>query len=188
MKETLRAGPPPWLHVEVLAKSREFDVADAYVYAEAWAGGIRFYAAGFAEDDGAWDHEEWATYFSLEEAVCLCNTLATGKDTHFDEEAWGRVYKRVFSLDSHTRSEEKDLARQEIWFYPMTERRMVFRMVVGPLVVVLRELCEWAQEQLVHVDEDKQGAQRRLLRRGIELLEVARRRIGVDCGGASVLE
>ncbi|HRI70527.1 MAG TPA: hypothetical protein PK156_40120 [Polyangium sp.] len=178
VKETLRAGPPPWLHVEVLAKSREFDVADAHVYAEAWAGGIRFFSRGFAEDDAAWDHEEWATYFSLEEAVCLCNTLATGKDTHFAEEAWGRVYERVFSLDSHTRSEEKDPARQEIWFYPMTERRMVFRMVVGPLVGVMRELCEWAQEQLEHVDEDKQGAQRRLLRRGIELLEVARRRIG----------
>jgi hypothetical protein len=173
----MREGAPPWLHADVLAKSRELEVADAHVHAEMWAGGIRFFARGFAEDDAAWDHEAWETYFSLEEAVCLCNTLATGKDTQFEEAAWGRVYQRVFSLDSHTGSEEKNPARQEIWFYPMNERRIVFRMVVGPLVPALHDLFSWAQHELGQIDEAEQGAQSRLLRRGIELLQVARRRI-----------
>jgi len=173
----MRDGPPPWLHAPVLAKSASHQVADARVHAEIWSGGIRFFAEGYAEDDAAWEHESWSTYFPLEEAVCLCNTLATGKDTHFEEEAWGRVYRRVFSLDSHISEARADPARQQVWFYPMTERRLVFRMVVGPLVPALLELFSWAQHELSKVEREVPGAQSRLLRRGMLLLEQATRRL-----------
>lgn len=172
-----RDGPPPWLHPPAVAESPSHQVDDARVHAEIWSGGIRLFAEGYAEDDAAWDHEPWSTYFSLEEAVCLCNTLACGKDTHFEEEAWGRMYRRVFSLDSHTSEVQADPARQQIWFYPMTERRLVFRMVVGPLIPALSELFYWTQHELSKVDPEVQGAQSRLLRRGLSLLDEAARRI-----------
>jgi len=176
----MRDGPPLWLHPPALAKSASHLVEDAEVHAEVWSGGIRLFAEGYAEDDAAWDHESWSTYFSLEEAVCLCNTLATGKDTHFEEEAWGRIYRRVFSLDSHISEVQADPARQQVWFYPMTERRLVFRMTVGPLVPALSALLDWAWPEVFKMEAEVQGAQNRLLRRGISLLEEAARRIG--CG------
>jgi hypothetical protein len=173
----MREGPPLWLNPPALAKSAVVPVDDGGVSAEIWAEGIRIFAEGYAEDDSAYDYEASGTYFSLEEAVCLCNTLATGKDTRFEEEAWGRIYTRVFSLDSHTTVKTPHPQRQQIWFYPMNERRLVLRFVVGPLVPALREILQWAEHEAPQVQLQAQGAQNRLLRRALQLLEQATRRI-----------
>lgn len=176
----MRDGPPPWLHPPALVTSDSYPVDDGHIRAEIWAGGIRFFADGFAEDDGAWDHEAWSTYMSLAEAVCLCNTLALAKDTHFDEEAWGRVYRRVFSLDSHTGDVETNPQKQFVWFYPMTERRLVFRLLVGPLVPALSELMSWALGEVDLVQAEDRATQRRLIHRAMTLLEEAGHRVRMD--------
>lgn len=174
----MRDGPPAWLHAKALATSAPQQVDDARVHAERWNAGIRLCAAGDAEDDAAWTHEAWSICFSLAEAVCLCNTLATSQDSSFEEAAWGRVYRRVFSLDSYTASREADPYLQHVWFYPMTERRLVFRLRVGPLVSALSALLGWARQEVPHLRPDAQESQDRLLVRGISLLRDAARRVG----------
>ncbi len=173
----MRDGPPPWVHAPALSTSAIHAVDDARIHAEIWSEGIRFLAEGHAEDDAAWLDETWNIGFSLEEAVCLCNTLATGRDTSHEEEAWKRVYQRVFSLDSHTSTVQSNPALQQIWFYPMTERRMVFRMQVGPLITALTALMQWARGELPLINENRRGSQTRQLRRCQELLEPAARRM-----------
>lgn len=173
----MNPGPPLWLHPPAIVTSASHNVDDARVHLEIWAAGMRIHAAGYAEDDAAWIHEPWTTCFPLESAICLCNTLATGKDTHHEQQAWGRVYRTIYSLDSHTSQTESDPARQEVWFYPMTERRTAFRMVVGPLVSTLTLLFQWAYGEAPAMQADVQGAQRHLLHRGLSLLDDAARRI-----------
>lgn len=179
----MRDGPPLWVTSPALVTSARYEVDDASLWVDIWNGGFRFQARGQAEDDAAYEYETWTIGFGLPEAVCLCNTLATGKDTSFDEEAWTRVYKRVFSLDSHTRDVEQDPCRQWVWFYPMTEKRLVFRMRVGPLVPALYALMCWGQSELLRMDLEYRGAQGRLLRRGSTLLEDAASRIGISLRG-----
>lgn len=48
-----------------------------------------------------------ARLHALEQVIAWCRTLATGEDHTIHEEAWGRVYRSTFSLDSHIRSEEQ---------------------------------------------------------------------------------
>lgn len=174
----MREGPPPWLHPQTLAKSPQYEAGDSKVIAEIWAEGIRILAEGYQEDDAEYDCESATTYFSLEECVCLCNTLATGKDTRFVEEAWGRVYERVFSVDAPGSAAELDPRRQNIWFYPMNERRMTFRLPVRPLIPALQEMLQWAEHEAPRVQATVQGAQNRQLRRALELLGNAKRRVG----------
>lgn len=174
----MREGPPLWLDPPALAQSAAYDVDDGRIHANVWTGGVRIVAEGYAEDDAAWICEPWQTVLPLESAMCLCNTLATGKDTAYEEEAWGRVYRRVYSFDSHTSDVETHPAARSLWFYPMNERRVVFRLRGYSLVPALMALLQWAEPALTHVDVSKQGAQRRLITRGLGLLDAALRRMG----------
>jgi len=173
----MRDGPPPWLDPPALATAAPRDVGDASVHAEIWDAGVRLHVEGRAEDDAAWDDEPWSTNLCLEAVVCLCETLSTGQDATFEEEAWGRTYRRVFSFDSHTSRVEPDPAAREVWFYPMNERRLALRVAAGPLIPALTALFRWARWELCRMEPAAQRRQAELLARGLSLLGEAGRRI-----------
>jgi hypothetical protein len=182
----VRNGPPAWLEAPALATAASRDAGDASLYAEIWEAGVRLHLEGQAEEDAGWYADEtWGEYLRLEEVVCLCETLATGRDARFEEEAWGRTYRRVFSFDSHTGRVEPDPAAQQVWFYPMTERRLCMRVAAGPLIRALTALLRWARWEIGRMSPSAQRSQAELLARGLLLLRKARHRTSPRRRGAA---
>jgi hypothetical protein len=103
-------------------------------------------------DDAEWQFERCQGRYSLDAVIAWCRTLAAGARHEMSEEAWGRVYRTIFSLDSHIGEEAQDPTRQFVWFYPMTEARLALGIEVGSSIPALRACLAWARDHL-HVVE-----------------------------------
>lgn len=166
-----------------MASAETILAADASVGAEIWAGGVRLYIHGYAEQDRSPDHEPMSCWLPLAKLRCLCTTLATGQDTVFMEPASDRADGSVFSFDSHTDSHTRgidpDRAIPKLWFYPMNERRQVLRVAAIPLIAALLMQLEWSHDHLSRIAPEAVPSNMPLVIECQDLLTAAARRMRV---------
>lgn len=96
------------------------------------------------EDDACYLREEWDRGFEVPGLLALAQTLADGSDHAFEVVRGDRHYRTTFSFD-HPGSDQvpADPAAQLLWFYPMTESRMIQRARARELVPGLTSSVEW---------------------------------------------
>lgn len=139
------AGAPAWTRAPSLAQSPEARAGDASLWAERWSGGRRLRIRGVREDDAAWAEDSHERLLCSEQIDAVLACLETGADTQHTVEAWGRSWRSTYSL-----APPSDLwaAGEFLWFYPMSESRMVLRVEAEPLRRALEDqLLPWWRDQ-----------------------------------------
>lgn len=175
----MHEGPPAFVVDPPRLVGEVQRCGDADVQPELCAKHLRIGISAAWCDDVEWAFEQRESLHSLDALVAWCRTLATADDHTIHHEAWGRVQRQTFSLDSHTSTVEPDPARRRVWFYPMTEDRLCLGVEVGPSIVALRSCLTWAREHLDVVDADVRASIASGIATSLALLDAAERRLAL---------